>query len=333
MTTTLIGPRSVEVSAVDKELEKIWKTLAPAKGDDSQPMMQASVVNLVVVADTVAEADTSTDLLARVMRKAPCRAIVLDSEPEADPPSLEAKVSVICEKLGERQICCEHIRIMAKGILTDNLPRTTESFLAPDLPIMVWWQATLNRPDLLEFAALADRVVIDSLAFDRDDMNQVAELIKRSRKVRTAISDLNWARLTPYRQLFAQFFDSAESRAQLQTIETITIEATAPAGILMAGWLLSRLGREGLRREQVQVKLTEGNGIAFRSLTMKCAGAEFAVVRSNHETVEAHAAVGAEAAKRVAQIPIASIEKLLIDEISRSGRDRAYDAAVQAGVE
>ena len=179
-SATLIGPRSVEVSAVDKELEKIWKTLAPPTGDESQPMMQASVVNLVVVADTVSEADTSTDLLARVMRKAPCRAIVLDSEPESDPPSLEAKVSVICEKSGERQICCEHIRIMAKGFSADNLPRTAESFYLPDLPILVWWQARFDRPDLLEFAEAADRIVIDSLAFRAVEMKQVAELISKS---------------------------------------------------------------------------------------------------------------------------------------------------------
>jgi glucose-6-phosphate dehydrogenase assembly protein OpcA len=333
MSTSVIGPHAVEVSAVDKELEKIWKSLAPAKGDDSQPAMQASVVNLVVVADTEAEADSSVELLARVMAKAPCRAIVLESEPDTDPPAIEANVSVVCERSGERQVCCEHIRISAKGILTDNLPRTTESFLAPDLPVLVWWQAPLNRFDLLDFTRLADRLVIDSLTYGATEMKQAADLIGQSRLHRTAVSDLNWARLTPYRQLFAQFFDAAECREYLRTIESVTIEATESAGILMAGWLLSRLDRwpQSITREQVTVKIVNGSAPVFRSLTMRSSGAEFAVIRSSQDMVEAHMLAGTESAKRMARIPIMPSERLLIDEIGRSGRDRAYDAAVRVG--
>lgn len=332
---TIIGPRAVAVVGVDKELESIWKSLVPATPAESSAVMQASVVNLAAVTDSAAAADAASEVMIRLMSRAPSRFIVLDSEPDADPPGIDASVSVVCERAGERQLCCEQIRINAKGISADALPSTAEAFYVPDLPVMVWWSAPLKRPDFREFAARADRMVIDSMMSGLDELRTLAGYMTHSRKTRTAVGDLNWARLTPYRQLFAQFFDSAEWREQLNKIESVSIEARASAGLLMAGWLISRLHQppKSVTREQITVKIADGGGLVFRSLVMKCAGGEFEVRRASSETVEAHATVGGETTSRVSRIPLPSIEKLLSDEISRSGRDRAYDAAVRAAVE
>lgn len=329
--STVIGPNLVEVGRVDNELEKIWKTLAPPTDEDVQPVMHASVVNLVVVADTQDEANFSIELLAQVMSKAPCRAIVLDSQPDAQPAGLEAYVSVVCDKVGERQICCEHIRIVAKGPQTEVLPRTVESFYAPDLPVLVWWQARLDRPDLLQFMDSADRLVVDSRYFTTDEMKQLAHLVGESHHSHTAVSDLNWARLTPYRQLFTQFFDSVDLREGLKDIRTFTIEASEPTAMLVKGWLLSRLGPQpyGLKPEQVVVKLRPDDGLVFRSLVMNCTESEFGVLRASDDTVEARSVVRGETSVRVARVPLAPVEKYLTDEIGRAGRDRGYDLALQ----
>jgi glucose-6-phosphate dehydrogenase assembly protein OpcA len=77
---------------------------------------------------------------------------------------------------------------------------------------------------------------------------------------KTALSDLNWGRLTPWRQLLAQFFDLQEFRSYLSGIEQIEIEYAAPiqaqrdeispepanptAALLLAGWLNDSLGLE-----------------------------------------------------------------------------------------
>jgi glucose-6-phosphate dehydrogenase assembly protein OpcA len=329
--STIIGPNTVEVSGVDKELEKIWKTLAPPSDEDVQPVMHASVVNLVVVADTQAEADSSIDVLARVMSKAPCRAIVLDSQPNIQPPKLEAYVSIVCEKVGERQICCEHIRILAQGIDTAVLPRTLESFYTPDLPILVWWQAALDRPDLPEFSSVADRLVIDSRYYTAAEMQQLAALVSESHHSLTAVSDLNWARLTPYRQLFTQFFDSIDLREHLKGITSFTIEASEPTALLVKGWLLSRVGGEpyNLKPDQIIVNLRPDDGLVFRSLSMRCKDAEFSVLRASNDTVEARAVINGETSVRVARVPLAPVEKYLTDEIGRAGRDRGYDLALK----
>jgi glucose-6-phosphate dehydrogenase assembly protein OpcA len=330
----VIGPRQVDVASVDGELVKIWKTLAPAVPDESPPLMQASVVNLVAIAGGTAAADDAAGVMARLMSRAPGRFIVLDSQPESDPPGIEAFVSVMCEKAGERQICCELIRVGAKGIAADSLPTAVEAFYAPDLTIVTWWLAPLDRADLPEFAASADRIVLDSLAYGRDELRRAAAMVEQSRRTRTAVADLNWERLTPYRQLFAQFFDSAECRSHLEHIQSVTLEARESAGALMAGWLVSRLNQPpyALRRDQIEVRIADGDGPVLRAIVMNCGDAEFSVIRRDSARVEAHATMPGETTQRIVRIPLAPVEKLLGDEIWRSGRDRAYDGALRAAM-
>jgi glucose-6-phosphate dehydrogenase-like protein OpcA len=75
-----------------------------------------------------------------------------------------------------------------------------------------------------------------------------------------ALSDLNWGRITPWRQLISQFFDVPEYRSYLAGVTSIEIEhAVAPLAkqmrtnlgdvspnparaLLLAGWLKERLG-------------------------------------------------------------------------------------------
>ena len=75
-----------------------------------------------------------------------------------------------------------------------------------------------------------------------------------------ALSDLNWGRITPWRQLISQFFDVPEYRTYLSGVTSIEIEhCVAPIAtqmrtemgdvspnparaLLLAGWLKERLG-------------------------------------------------------------------------------------------
>jgi len=230
---------------------------------------------------------------------------------------------------GARQVCCEVIRLSATGFSADGLPTATIALHLANLPIMLWWSSPpFDRDDFKRFTADVDRLVVDTAEMGSDGLQSLATFIKQSRKTRTAVSDLNWSRLTPYRQLFAQFFDSPGWRGQLDSIEMVTIEAHDTAGLLMAGWLLSRLDKR-ISPNKIDIKIKNGGVAVFGSITMKCAGGEFKVIRADHEMVEANAKVGSETVSRNARIPLASVDKLLADEIGYSGRDRAFDSAME----
>src|SRR5207237_3214155 len=105
------------------------------------------------------------------------------------------------------------------------------------------------------FRQLADslnRLIVDSATFE----NPEGTMAKMSARLRNdwpklACTDMNWARLTRWRELVAQFFDGAALRPYLDRIGLVTIDfALSKQGgpvnraqaLMMAGWLASRLG-------------------------------------------------------------------------------------------
>jgi len=83
-------------------------------------------------------------------------------------------------------------------------------------------------------------VIVDSAGYAADDLRSLSHFVEQLCQMGVAVSDLNWGRLTPCRQLFAQFFDSVECRDHLATIEEVHIEGHASTGRLLAGWLKRR---------------------------------------------------------------------------------------------
>ncbi|MBI5291095.1 MAG: glucose-6-phosphate dehydrogenase assembly protein OpcA [Chloroflexi bacterium] len=340
----LAGPTPVPVPAIEPELGKLWKSLAPAAPPEGgiavdPAAMRASLVNLVAIGAHPTEVTAAGDAIGRILSRAPCRAILVDCEPDSPAADITAEISIIGEPppFGERQVRCEQITLRAAGAAAQNLPAAAIPLYIPDLPVVVWWPGPppLQHDTFRRFATSADRVLIDSATFGRDGLRALADFIARSRQMRTAVGDLNWARLTPYRQLLAQFFDSAHWREQLHQIVSVTIEARESAGLLMAGWLESRLRGRGYNvppLDKMDLRAVNKGRVIFHSIVMKCAGGEFAVRRTDENTVEATATVGTESAARTAHIGLAPVEKYLCDEISYTGRDRAFDAAVQAAV-
>jgi hypothetical protein len=340
--TTLAGPIEADVLSVEGAFEELWKTLAPASaGGDGEggsppgmpphPGMRASLVNLISVSNSSREADAAAEAIGRMIGRVPCRAIIVDSDPNAEAAALKTQVRVIGEGMpfGERQVGCEEVRLTARGAATNALPSAASSVYDGDLPIVLWWpKPPFDRADFKRFAADADRVIVDSASFTRNDLVALANFITQSRKMRTAVSDLNWSRLTPYRQLFAQFFDSAHCREQLSQIESVRIAAQEAAGQLMAAWLYSRL-EDSCPPGKVVLTPTEGIRPVFHSMVMKTKGGEFAVTRKDEDTVEARYTLDGEATHRMARIGLRPLEQLLAEEVGFLGRDRAFDATMK----
>ena len=106
---------------------------------------------------------------------------------------------------------------------------------------------------------MADRVVIDSAAFDHpyEDLLRLGTMIgDKSRRL--LASDLNWGRLTSWRSLLASFWDVPAYRPLLDKIDRVTIayrpsskspDEVTPAAVLLAAWL-SASSAMGVCRQQ-----------------------------------------------------------------------------------
>jgi glucose-6-phosphate dehydrogenase assembly protein OpcA len=147
------------------------------------------------------------------------------------------------------------VTLRAQGKFVVELPSAALPLLVSDLATFVWWRAEVELADKV-FADLmraADRLVIDSAEFENPlrDLARTDKLFSEHMAERVGISDLNWARLTSWRGLVADFYDVPAYQDSLDRIESVRIEyvgpesapeSVAPQALLVAGWLASRLG-------------------------------------------------------------------------------------------
>ena len=260
-TSHLSVERGIDAPKIEKELMAMWAEMsAPEGGASSEGAAQAAgivracVLNLVVYAASGEERAEADELLETIVERHPCRAIVIAAERESQEARLDAYASTRCQisTRGSKRICGEQITIEAAGPVVENVSTAVAPLLVPDVPVFLWWKDIPDAEDKLfdRLATMADRVVIDSAAFDRPhrDILRLAEVISHGEM---RLSDLNWGRLTSWRSLVASFWDVADYCDSLAHVERVRIEydppdraheSVAPKAMLALGWIASCLG-------------------------------------------------------------------------------------------
>lgn len=251
------GP-AVDVGAIERELAQLWRmpTVVGLRQTDVVPT-RTSVLNLVVHS-----ADSSMELRAskiinELATNHPSRVIsfTVTSDPRAFDDNIDAHVSTHCYTAsGERFASCyEKIEIKTPPDSLDQLPSIIVALALPDLPTFVWWpgQPPLADKRFARLARVGTRMIIDSLDFQRCSTNLVRghELCQAIGE-HCALTDLNWARLTPWRSMMSQIFDMSDCRWGLDHISHVKLEFghhsserfNGAQAMLFAGWLSSRLG-------------------------------------------------------------------------------------------
>jgi glucose-6-phosphate dehydrogenase assembly protein OpcA len=128
-----------------------------------------------------------------------------------------------------------------------------ESLLVPDLPVFLWWRdlKALGTELFEKLAEKATRAIVDSAASEEvaGSLNLIRAMVAQHR--RTAFTDLAWTRVTPWRQLTAQFFDAPALAGYLPRLRKVTVEYVArnrnheyvlPEAVFLAAWLADALG-------------------------------------------------------------------------------------------
>jgi len=243
---------SINIGAIERELTSLWKQA----GDDQSGVVRACLLNLLVYAPDPEGAGRLDDVIIEISAERPSRVILMIADRESQESNLDAHVTSRCTIPDgmSKQVCCEEVTITASGAQVNEMPSAVVPLLMPDLPVYLWWRAVPQLGDKVfnYLGEISDRVIIDSSTFadPHADLVKLAGII-HSNPTWTAFTDLNWARLTAWRALFAGFYDVAEYRPILDQANLVEIEYAppdqSPAAIparaaLLAGWLASRLG-------------------------------------------------------------------------------------------
>ena len=284
---------TINVDAIEKQLTALWQQAST--DEEHGGVTRASMFNLLVYVPSTAEAKKLDEILTDITAARPCRAILIVADGDAPEEMLTAEVTSRCTlpSASSKQVCCEQVTITAGGAQADEVPSAIAPLLLSDLPVYLWWHAVPRLQDKALFrhlVDLSDRVVIDSASFrDQEaDLASMATVLKDTPRW-TALSDLNWARLTAWRALLAGFYDIGEYRPLLDQLKRVTIRYAPPAkdsaiistrALLLGGWLASRL-RWGVTPGQT--KRTPGSTSLELSVDGRSFVLEFAHTRRDIE--------------------------------------------------
>jgi glucose-6-phosphate dehydrogenase assembly protein OpcA len=355
-------PRPANVAEIEAELAAMWGSVAVSAGGDSGAT-RASALTLLVYVDCEQAAREVSGLIAEVTQQNPCRAVMMVVDPNASSPELMASVSAHCHLApeGGKQICSEQITLNARGDTGRELISVVLPLTVSGLPIYLWWRAgNFNMPAYFDqVLRVTQHVIVDSARFEAagaDLRNLAAWLEKQAGRIR--LSDLNWARATPWREVMAQSFDAPERRPYLNRIREVHIEyemesvrltAQRSQSLLLTAWLATRLGWVFQRTESRGVNLPRtfffrsdsgevkvertlkcvdggGSGACF-SFRLEADGARFAFSRGpDGKAVKTLAEVtGAPAIGRTVRIEAVEETEILNDELMLAGRDHIYE--------
>ena len=252
-----VSLKGVDVNKIEKELASMWSEVGGSEnGETGSGVTRACTLNLIVYMTPADDRTQLDEMLDLVGERHPGRVLILIADRENKEAKLEAYVSTRCRLLGGtgKQLCAEQVTIEASGQLVETAATAVAPLLVPDVPVFLWWKDIPHYDDDLfdRMTHLADRVVIDSAAFDHphDDLLQLAKMI-RGKKRGLRVSDLNWGRLTSWRTLLASFWDVTDYRPLLDSVDRFAVSydppnaasnEVAPKALLISGWLSARLG-------------------------------------------------------------------------------------------
>jgi len=273
----------VDIGRIEAELARLRYGAAGSPPEGESYAMRTSLLNLVVYAADPEGAREASQTIDGLTRDHPSRAIIILAEPSGEESRIEARCEAHCHIAAglAQQVCCEEVMLDVRGPAASHLHSIIIPLLVPDLPVYVWWTGPLPRGRHLfeELMESADRFIVDSGHFRHPThgLRRVAELCESTPGC--AIGDINWARLTPWRDLLTLHGGDPGMRAYREAVTAIEVayagvQAVVPSqAFLLVGWLAERLGWDASSPEKDGgLALRRGNtAIAVRFLAREAA--------------------------------------------------------------
>jgi len=262
------------------DIEAALRAMLKERHSENASYVPARTLNLVCVVDKQWSGEIA-NRLRHVGRAHAARTIVCAVEPRRNAIDAVATIaSDVHPKAGEFALLRETVIVDVGEQHLAHIDTIVDPLVVTDLPTVVW--APHGHTQAVEaLLSLAQVVLLDSV--DEPDMR---DAVNRARTLlRDAyVVDLAWLRSTPWRERVAATFDPPHLRPDLRTISAVTVRhhpESAVAGVLLMGWLASRLdwqlspliARDGAlvgsahaRRQDVRLTLEPANDLMVRGL-------------------------------------------------------------------
>jgi glucose-6-phosphate dehydrogenase assembly protein OpcA len=332
MSSAVVYPAQPE--QILKALSRVWTSLGAEEKQHGAPtVLRACAMTLVVATDEADGGFAASQTISELMHEHPSRGIVLTVSDRAE-HGIEARVLAQCWKpFGKaQQICCEQIEIMVRPESWPNIGPTLIGLTAPDLPVVFWCRHTaalspsatrIQIAGLEAVMRLASKIIVDTHG---EDLETAFDLIAQWRGRGRVIADLQWARVTQWRQPIAQLFDNDVRRfSDFHTFEVAhTDERPSARAYYIAGWLSAHA------RAKVTFVREEGYGPGVQRIALKSDAETITFERTGPDCMALRSTTGRE--RRYSHSDL-QLHNLLTEELSVTGADPAFDVAFQRAKE
>ena len=200
----------------------------------------ARALNMVCVVDKESSEDVATRLRG-AGRYLASRTVTCIVEPKRERIDARAEISSDAAGPSDFALLREMVTLEVGEQHLSRLEPIVDPLVVTDIATVLWCPGRYESA-VRALLPLSQVVLIDSM--DDSDLakglRQPCELLESAYVV-----DLAWLRSTPWRERIAATFDPPNLRPDLQTISAVTIRhhpESAVAGLLLIGWLASRLG-------------------------------------------------------------------------------------------
>ncbi|HEX8919788.1 MAG TPA: glucose-6-phosphate dehydrogenase assembly protein OpcA [Chloroflexota bacterium] len=240
----------IDMTTVQRQFTALWGSIND--GGNSGVPVRTSMFNLVVYTDSSERASQVAENVAGLTGRRPSRLIILVGDRMSENCIVDASVRLRCQGSLSSGQAYEEVIMWAHGRAADHLASVVIPLLLPELHTYLLWtsQPPFGLRLFHRLLGIADRVVVDSSLFKSpgDGLANLARLTRSHRQV----LDFHWARLGPWREMIAQFFDNADYLPYARAIRSVRLEfgregnlqSATVGSLLVLGWIASRLGWE-----------------------------------------------------------------------------------------
>lgn len=358
-------PRAgIALSEIHDALIKEWSDLSSeVESQTGNLPLRANTCTLVVITARGAAVRAVREALHQLAAAIPSRVLHFVFEPKQQTPTAEIWAHCALTPSGKQGGCYDVIEVVISPDMVNAIPNIVAIHRLGELPTFVVWigQADIGSPGFRSVTSVADRLIIDTESYSRP----LAALRDYAMFLGTAGSgvlgsDLAWARISTWRELIAQSFDSAPVRRYLWDIRGVDIsydDSQTSGAILLASWLGSRLNLEpvsatdshtamelrassGRSDQRVTFNLhhSHQSGVGIRSVRILArsgsSASRISIIRGTGDTSTARVETsGMPRQERVVHHVDAPRHELIASEFMRYTRDRVFEESLSHAAE
>jgi glucose-6-phosphate dehydrogenase assembly protein OpcA len=262
------------------DIEAALRAMLKERHSENASYVPARSLNLVCIVDKQWSGEIA-NRLRHIGHAHAARTIVCSVEPKRS--TLDAVATIASDvhpKPGEFALLRETVVVDVGEQHLEHVDTIVDPLVVTDLPTVAWAPHG-HREAIDALLSLTQVVLLDSVDEPdmRDAMNRSLTLLND-----VYVVDLAWLRSTPWRERVAATFDPPHLRPDLRTISAVTVRhhpESAVAGLLLVGWLASRLnwqlntllgrgdrlvGTAHARRQDVKITLEPAPDLQVRGL-------------------------------------------------------------------